>query len=304
MIPGIVSVPWDNQVAGCLEGWDSRVVPAFTIPFEWAQGAAMSGDEVMVLVVSIGAAALAWLRWYAGTRVSVLAIRNAARSIFVLAPVACLAVLLAVLRLWAADDVRYSAIYLAFYAVMGAAWVGSCTHWLGLFGISQRDDVIERQNLPAALVIAGALAGTTFCFAGANIGNGPGWWVVVFSAGLSTLAFFGLWALVEWLTGVSESVTVGRLGGAGLRLGGFLAATGMILGRAAAGDWVSAQATVQDLVAVGWPVLPLAVLAMLVERLRLSDTDAHEEGFLGGVFVAAVYLAVACLYVFVWQGQP
>ena len=25
---------------------------------------------------------------------------------------------------------------------------------------------------------------------------------------------------------------------------------------------------------------------------------------LGGLFVAAVYLTVACLYVFVWQGQP
>ncbi len=264
----------------------------------------MSGDEVMALTVSIGAAAFAWLRWYAVLRVRMPAIRNAGRSVFVAGPIACLVMLFLVLRWWAADDVRYSGAYLTFYLAMGAAWVGFCTHWLGLLGISPRDDVIERQNLAAAFATAGALAGITFSFAGANIGNGPGWWVVVFSAGLSTLAFFGLWAVVECLTVVSESVTVERSGGAGLRLGGFLAATGMILGRAAAGDWVSAGATVQDFAAVGWPVLPLTVLAVFVERLGLSDSEAPDRGGLGGLFVAAVYLTVACLYVFVWQGQP
>lgn len=35
----------------------------------------------------------------------------------------------------------------------------------------------------AAYAIVGALAGITFSFARANVGNGPGWWVVVFSAG-------------------------------------------------------------------------------------------------------------------------
>jgi len=209
-----------------------------------------------------------------------------------------------VLRWWAADDVRYSGTYLTFYMAMGAAWVGFCTHWLGLLGISPREDVLERQNLAAAFAMIGALAGITFSFAGANIGNGPGWWVVVFSAGLSTLAFFGLWVVVECLTGVSESVTVERACSAGLRLGGFLAAAGMILGRAVAGDWVSAQATVQDFAVVAWPVLPLTVLAILVERLRLSDADARDGGSLAGVFVAAVYLTVAGLYVFVWQGKP
>jgi hypothetical protein len=264
----------------------------------------MSVDEVVVLAVSIFVAVFAWGRWYAATRVRVLAVRNAGRFIFVVSPIACLAILLVVLRWWAADDVRYSGTYLAFYMAMGSAWVGFSVHWLGLLGISPRDDVLERQNLAAAFATVGALAGITFSFAGANVGNGPGWWVVVFSAGLSTLVFFGLWAVVEWLTGVSESVTVERSGGAGLRLGGFLAAAGMILGRAVAGDWVSAGATVNDFAMVAWPVLPLVVLAVVVERLRLSDSEAPDGGSVAGAFVAAVYLAVACLYVFVWQGKP
>ena len=76
--------------------------------------------------------------------------------------------------------------------------------------------------------------------------------MVIFSAALSTGAFFLLWAAVEWLTGISESVTVERTDGAGLRLGGFLAGVGMILGRAVAGDWVSAEATVRDFAVVAW----------------------------------------------------
>jgi len=264
----------------------------------------MSGDEVVVLMVSIGVAALAWGWWYAAMRVRMLVVRNAGRFIFVVSPITCLAMLWVVLWWWAADDVRYSGTYLTFYMAMGLAWVGFWTHWLGLFGISPRDDVLERQNLAAAFAVAGALAGITFSFAGANVGNGPGWWVVVFSAGLSTLVFFGLWAVVERLTGVSERVTVERADGAGLRLGGFLVAAGMILGRAVAGDWVSAEATVNDFAMVAWPVLPLAVLAVVVERLRLSDADAGDGGSVAGSFIAAVHLTVASLYVIVWQGKP
>jgi hypothetical protein len=264
----------------------------------------MSGDETMVVLVSMVVAAVAWYRWYAATRVRTLAIRNAGRSLFAMTPPLCLALLFIVLRLWAADDVRYSGTYLAFYTFAGAAWVGFCALWLGFLGISPRDDAIERQNLAAAFAIFGAVVGITFSFAGANIGNGPGWWVVVFSAGLSTTAFFGLWAMIERLTAVSESVTVDRLVGAGLRLGGLLIAMGMILGRAVAGDWVSAGATVRDFALVAWPVLPLTVLAVVVERVQSLDAGNRDGDSMVGLFVATIYLAIAGLYVFVWQGHP
>jgi uncharacterized membrane protein YjfL (UPF0719 family) len=264
----------------------------------------MSGDETMVMLVSMVAGAIAWYWWYAATRVKTLAIRNTGRSLFVVTPPICLVLLFVVLRLWAADDVRYSGTYLAFYTFAGAAWVGFCALWLGFLGISPRDDAIERQNLAAALAISGAVVGITFSFAGANIGNGPGWWVVVFSAGLATIAFFGLWAMIERLTTISESVTVDRLVGAGLRLGGLLIAMGMILGRAVAGDWVSAAATVRDFALVAWPVVPLTLLAVVVERVRSPDASHHEGESLVGLFVAMVYLAIAGLYVFVWQGHP
>jgi len=264
----------------------------------------MSGDEVMVLMVSGVAAAIGWYRWYRTAFVRTLIVRNAGRSIFVVGPVACMALLYIVLRLWAADDVRYSGTYLPFYMVMGAAWVGLVAQFCCFLGISHRDDVIERQNLPAALATAGALAGITFCFAGANVGNGPGWWVVVFSAGLSTFAFFGLWAVVESLTGISELVTVERAGGAGLRLGGLLAGMGMILGRSVAGDWLSAEATIRDFAVAAWPALPLVAAAVIIERFWPFDTNARTEDSAAGLFISAVYVVVSFLYVFVLQGMP
>lgn len=264
----------------------------------------MSGDEVMVLIISAVGGAMAWYRWYSATLVRALVVRNASRSTFVVWPVICMVLLHAILRSWAADDVRDSGTYMTFYMVAGAAWVGFFAQFCGLLGISPRDDAVERQNLAAALAMAGALAGITFCFAGGNVGDGPGWWVVAFSAGLSTGALFGLWAVVEWFTGISESVTVERSGGAGLRLGGFLAGTGMILGRAVAGDWVSAAATVRDFAVVAWPVLPLAGVAVIIEWFRPLDVNARTEDSAAGLFVASVYIAASFLYVFVWQGMP
>jgi len=264
----------------------------------------MSGDEVMVLVFSAVVAAFAWYRWYAAAMVRTLVSRNASRFIFIAAPVACLAMLFLVLRWWAADDVRDSKTYLLFYMAAGAAWVGACAQLCCFLGISPRDDAVERQNLAAAFATAGAMAGVTFCFAGANVGNGPGWWVVVFSAALSTGAFFVLWALVENLTGVSERVTIERADGAGLRLAGFLVAMGMILGRSVAGDWVSAEATVRDFAVVAWPVLPLAGAAAIVERVSSHDVNARTEDSLVGLLVAGIFVALSFVYVFVWQGAP
>jgi len=264
----------------------------------------MSGDEVMVVIVSAVVAAMVWYRWYSAVLVRSLVMRNTSRPLFVAAPVVCLALLYAILLRWAADDVRHSGTYMTFYMVAGAAWVGLSAKFCCFLGVSPRDDAVERQNLAAAFAAAGALVGITFCFAGGNVGNGPGWWVVVFSAGLASGAFFALWALVEWLTGVSESVTVERADGAGLRLGGFLAGTGLILGRSVAGDWVSAEATVRDFVTVAWPVLPLAVAAILAERVLPFDPRARSADALGGLFISGLFVAASSLYVFVWQGMP
>lgn len=264
----------------------------------------MSGDEIILMLFSILVTAYTWYRWYSACLVRTLVARNTSRLIYVTGPIVCLILLYLILRWWAADDVRDSGTYLTLYMLAGAAWVGFMTRLFGPLGISPRDDAVERQNLAAAFATAGALAGVTSCFAGANIGNGPGWWVVVFSAILSTGVFFLLWALVEKVASVSESVTVERSAGSGLRLGGFLAGTGLILGRAVAGDWVSAEATVRDFVMVAWPVLPLTLAAVIVERVSPLDASAPTDGTLMAWLTSIAFVVVSCLYIFLWQGMP
>src|SRR4029453_10538043 len=145
-----------------------------------------------------------------------------------------------------AHDVRDDPTYLFMYVLLGAAWVGVWIRLLAMTGVSKRDDVVERSNSSAALAVAGATLGITLCYAGGNIGDGPGWWVVVFSAALATLALFAAWLLLGFASGVSDAVTVDRDPAAGLRLAAFLIGCGLILGRAVAGDWESAAATVRE----------------------------------------------------------
>jgi hypothetical protein len=203
-----------------------------------------------------------------------------------------------VLRNASAYDVRDDPRYLMFYLVLGAAWVSLWVRQLAITGVSTRDDVVERANGSAAIVVAGAMLGITLCYAGGNIGDGPGWWVVAFSAGLSTLALFAAWLLLEAASGVSETVTVDRDPSAGLRLAGFLVGCGLVLGRAVAGDWVSAEATVRDFVMMAWPVIVLVVVAAIVERLsRPTPESPRPAVILYGVIPALVYIAGAAYQV-------
>jgi hypothetical protein len=251
----------------------------------------MSGDEVLVLLFSLAATAMGWLRWnWSLALVSPLLCGWGQRTVLFLLPVACAGLLFAVLRGLAADDVRGDGRYLVMYQALGAAWVLGAASLLPALGYSARDDVLERRNGAALFAICGALLGLTLCFAGGNIGNGPGWWVVVFAAAISTGAFFVLWACFEWLARPSEAITYNRDRAAGLRLAGFLVALGVILGRAVAGDWISVEATLRDFALRGWPAIPLLAAGVLIERL------AHPQTGRGATAAAALGLLPALIY--------
>jgi len=75
-------------------------------------------------------------------------------------------------------------------------------------------------------------------------------------------------AALHHLTGLADGVTIDRDRGLAIRAALLLAASGLVLGRAVAGDWVSAWATVFDFGQGAWPVLVLAVTETVVARLR------------------------------------
>lgn len=260
----------------------------------------MSDDEWVALVVCVSFAVLTWVPWLFNL---VFCARRASRprdrwTLYVY-PLLCLAVLAAVLRRYASSDVRDSPLYLAFYLTMGAGVIGlAARHFLDGFGLSPRDDVIERGNRAAGHAIGGALLGITLCFAGANAGDGPGWWVVVFSGALSTVSFFVLWAVVDRLTRLADAVTVDRDPASGFRLAGYFLGAGLILGRAVAGDWVSATDTVADFGRLAWPVLLLAAAVVLLEpAFRPTPERPRPSMTAYGLAPGAAFVALAAFFV-------
>ena len=184
------------------------------------------------------------------------------------------------------------------------SWVGVFSRCFVFLGLSPHDDVVERRNASAAPATAGAMLAVACCYAGGNVGDGPGWWVVVFAGLLATGALFLAWYLLESIGKVSDAVTVERDVAAGWRLGGLLLALGLIFGRGVAGDWVSAGATCSDFVRVAWPAVPLVVGAGMLERSARPTVQAPVPAVVTlGVLPAFVYLGLGWAYV-TWLGIP
>lgn len=257
----------------------------------------MSPDEIFVTVMSAFVGPVLWAaRLFNLSRVVTFRPRRSVGRLTALVAALSLAVY-GVLRWLAADDVREAPDYLVLYALMGVAWMKVGESAAAFWGVSARSALVENNNQAAWPALSGVLAGVAACYAGGNIGNGPGWWVVVFAAGLATAALFALWTALDVATHITETVTVGRDGPSGVRLGGFLAACGLVLGRSVAGDWVSAGATVMDFAAAGWPVVPGLAAAVLVEGRLAPRTDQPSLPAAAGIVPALAYLAAALAYV-------
>lgn len=234
----------------------------------------LSPDELFVFGVSLLLGLGLWTAWYWKSLTLLKPFgRTRGRSLLHATPPVCAALLLLILRGFAADDVRDDPLYLWAYMAMGAGWLAVGKAFLPLVGLSARDDVLERGNGASAQAIGGALIALTLCFAGANMGNGPGWWVVVFSAVLSTAGLFLAWTLVAQGAGLGEAIRVERDPAAGWRAAGFLVGCSLILGRAVAGDWVSAGATVADFLRQAWPAAGLVAVASVAEPRYRPSTD-------------------------------
>lgn len=259
----------------------------------------MSEDEVFSLMASLVVTWLAWHKWV----IPCFTVRdfdraNLLRVTGLVAPGLAFAFLLWVLRTQASHDVQSDGLYIFFYLTMGMAWLGGVMHLAGVGGLSFRDDWLERRNPSAAAAGTGLLLGGIAAFAGGNIGDGPGWWVVIFCATLSTGALFAAWSAYTRLSDAMERVTIGRDLAAGLRLGGFLLLAGVIAGRAVAGDWHSTGETLADFGKLAWPLLPYTLGAGLVEGAWGKSTPRPLSVSLACV---TVHLGVAGLYLY-WAG--
>lgn len=260
----------------------------------------MSDDEVMALLIHGAIAVATWWAWLHGVLgPKHLGRRVPGRLALAQAPLLALGVVVLLLGVFAASDV-VGTIYMGFYTVVGAAWIGAFCWLIGLLGVHPRDDAVERRNPAAVVFLLCAIVGLAAAFAGSNFGDGPGWWVVAFCAAISMGTVLGLWMLVSAFTGDVETITIGRDTPTGLRCGLLLIALGIVMGRAAAGDWVDVPSTLVDFAAIGWvaPLLALGeVVVGLAMRPRPNLPSMPMPIFFRGLLPGVVYVAMAVLYV-------
>jgi len=263
------------------------------------KGWSMSPDELILLIMALGLALWGWIKWYSVVYSVWQPINNANRLAMSILPLVALIVISIVVGTVAAFDVVGSPIYTFFYITLGLAWLVPARGLLFmLFDISWRDDVIERGNTAATAAVWGGLLGLTAIYAGANVGDGPGWWVVVFTVIAGTALWFGFGSVFHRLTGAYERITVDRDLGTGLRTAFYFLSSGIVLGRACAGDWISAERTLVEFWQA-WPTLLILGLALIVER-RINNSTDLEEPTKSAVLWGVTYLllALAALFLF------
>ncbi len=214
-----------------------------------------------------------------------------------LLPVLSFILIIFTLRFLASFDVVNDFFYIIFYVLFGFAWVFYGIKLVfSFFDLSWVDDAVNLRNKAALFSITGAFLGLVLIYCGANIGDGPGWWCVLFAGGLGLIAWFLLGIAINSFTQVFERISVERDIYSGIRFGFYLLASGLILGRASAGDWTSFSSTIVEFF-VGWPAIILALLAGLIERYYIRKANSrervHSNPLFGSILWGILYLFFA-----------
>jgi hypothetical protein len=226
----------------------------------------LDDDEVFALVVAF-VIAIAGVATFVVPLLAARRLRSSKIPLLILATLAAAMIFLyQVLRRFSAHDVRDDAGYLTLFLAAGFASQTVVLRLSPILGISWRDDAVERRNYSAAAVTCGAIAGSGLVFAGSNIGEGPTIWTTLGPAFLGMLLWASLWIAAQWFADVAEAIAVERDLPSGIRMGAMLAANGLILGRALAGDWISLAETFDSLIYKASPAAAITLLAIVFHR--------------------------------------
>jgi hypothetical protein len=143
---------------------------------------------------------------------------------------------------------------------------------------------------------------------GGDLGEGPSYLENFFSAGLGCAAWLLLWFVFELMTKSSLSITEERDVASGVRVGGLLVASALILGRATAGNWISVSDTIHDLFGDGWAAGVVFAVAMPVEWLAQPTRVRPFPSWIWcGALPALFYLSFAAAWLWHlgrWEGMP
>jgi hypothetical protein len=260
----------------------------------------MSEDETLICATSTVAGLICWVWWYGllvTTKPSPIRGRVAATKSLAVVPFLTFCLLFLVLALWSAGDVRNDGRYFTMYLLLGIAWCGVASFVPTWMGISFRNDVLNLANHSATSLWCGWTVGSMLSFSGANVGNGPGWWVVVFSGILSTGSLTLVYLLLEKLGNTHDAVTIDRDVATGLRMAGLFIGCGAVFGVSVAGDWKSADETVRDFLARAWPSIVIVVAAIF---FHVSMKPTPENPRPAAVSCGVVPMLVMVLIGLIW----
>jgi hypothetical protein len=265
----------------------------------------MSEDEFFVTIAAFVAGFGGWALWWWRTS-DVVSLPSKASPLtpIVFSLVVATAVITGVVKLWADAVVREEPPYQFMYLFIGIAWLRFAEFAFHWGGISVRDDVVERRNPAAVPAIAGAVIGVACAYAGGNVGDGPGWWVVVIAAALGTSGIAIVWSWLSKFTDIIDIITIDRDVAAGVRFGGLMLASGAIAGRAVAGDWHGIDGMIVDFLKIFPAALALLLVAVGVERASAPTVSRpHPPVATFGVLPALLYVSAAAA-LRVWLGAP
>jgi uncharacterized membrane protein YjfL (UPF0719 family) len=255
-------------------------------------------DEWCVLFGSMMLAQSVALRWCIRLFSVQSAPRKRALAIRLLLGVWPIGLLLALgvtLCIGAAREVREDLGYVALFVALGAVWLAAIAHGMAWLGVSASDDALERNNPSAAVAVTGALTGGLLVYGFANLGEGDTIWTTIGPAALASLTYFALFALHQATSGAPDAIAIDRDVASGVRFSGMAVGTGLIVGRAIAGDYQSAIATFRDFVRLRWPAVPLVLLAAFVQRRLEPRPKSRDALTAGGLVPALVYVAFGLL---------
>lgn len=263
----------------------------------------MSGGEVFLLVVLAPISLIYWGAWFYAAFETKLLVRPGPRIIaLVLCWLACFGIVLATLLTAADPEVRESPVYIILFLEVTAVVLAAVTAAAWFIGVSTIDDAVRRPNFAAIWLTIGLWTGTAVACAGANVGRGDTIGTTNGPLALGVATIVVLWALLAAFAGTS-SITQHRDSATGIRQGGLLAAWGLIMARATAGDWESVADTLKDYALQGLPAFGLLLVAIPLE-LRLRPTVQRPTPPQGaGLLPAAGYLIVAAGWVLL-LGKP
>jgi uncharacterized membrane protein YjfL (UPF0719 family) len=191
------------------------------------------------------------------------------------AAIACMLMIYAVYSKWADPQIRGDNFYTLLFLLGGSAWLVAFRVAMSALGVSIAGDVVEHGNTAAAVAVAGGMLAVGVIYAFSNVGGGPTIWTTLIPAAIASAALAFLWCLIQLIgSTLSDDITIDRDIAGALRLSGALLGCGLILGRAAGGDWLSWDQTWNDMLYFGWPAVLLAVIAGFVHR-SLRPTPAR-----------------------------